>query len=339
MLTNGMITLKIALISDKLTGDSLHVEDGVRIKQITPLNYQFVLRYFKPDLFLVESSWQGHRNKWKYKIASYSEHPRRNNNTLRKIVSYAKERGIPTVFWNKEDGIHFERFVESARMFDHIFTVDANCVEKYKQIVDPDITVDTLMFAVQPKFHHFTGFDFKYDRAVFVGSYSHHIHSKRRNWQDMMFENATSSSLGLSIFDRNSERRSGNYRYPSFLNMQAYPAVAYEQTAQIYKDYMLSLNVNTIEDSPTMFSRRLIEILACGGICATTPSLAVERMFKEYCHVVADKEAMAALFQRIAKEGITERDREMARAGAEYIEKHHTWQHRIDQMVKTVGLA
>ena len=60
--------LKISLISDRLTYDSLKVESYVKIKNITPLNYKIVLRFWKPDILFVESAWQGHKNKWKYKI-------------------------------------------------------------------------------------------------------------------------------------------------------------------------------------------------------------------------------------------------------------------------------
>lgn len=328
---------KIALISDKLTHDALNIEDGVVVKNITPLNYKIVLKFFKPDFLFVESAWQGYKNRWKFKIASYPDYPKRNNEKLKKVVKYARKLGVPTVFWNKEDGIHFNRFCESAKLFDHIFTVDENCIPKYRAIVDEKVTVNTLMFAVQSKFHNFTGVDFKYNRANFVGSYSHHIHNKRRMWQDMMFTSASKTGLGLTVFDRNSDRKSQNYRYPHLDNMNVLPAVEYKQTAQIYKDYALSLNVNTIEDSPTMFSRRLVEILACGGVAVTNPTVAVDKMFKEYCHIVSTQEEIDELFYRVHRYGLSEQDKEMARAGAEYVAKYHTWTHRLQEIREVIG--
>jgi len=327
--------MKIALIADDLTKHSLLIES--KIKSVTPLNYKYVLKFWKPDILFVESVWQGYKNRWKFKIASYPDHPKRNNRKLKKVVEYAKTLGIPTVFWNKEDGVHYDRFIESAKLFDHIFTVDENCIPKYREVVDKHVTVNTLMFAVQSKFHHFTGFNFKHNGANFVGSYSHHIHDKRRMWQNMMFESATDNGLPVAVFDRNSDRKSKNYRYPQFPNMHVLPAVMYEKTGQIYKDYALSLNVNTIEDSPTMFSRRLIEILACGGVAVTNPSQSVDAMFKEYCHVVSTKEEMDELFLRVHKFGLSDKDKEMARAGAEYVEKYHTWTHRIEEIKEVLG--
>lgn len=327
--------MKIALISDELTSHALELETTVR--HVTPLNHRMVLRYWKPDFLFVESAWNGHKNRWKFKIAAYPDHPKRNNKQLQKVVKYAKSLGIPTVFWNKEDGVHFDRFIESARLFDHIFTVDENCIPRYRAVVDENVTVNTLMFAVQSKIHNFTGFDFKYKRANFVGSYSHHLHDRRRKWQDTMFGLVCRTDLGLSVYDRNSSRKSPVYRYPKLPRMEARPSVKYADTAQIYKDYLVSLNVNTVEDSPTMFSRRLVEIIACGGIAVTNPSPAVERYFREYCHVVQNEEEAAALFERL-KNGPSKEDLERARAGAEYVEREHRWTHRLQEIRDVIGL-
>ncbi|MCT7469058.1 glycosyltransferase family protein [Aliarcobacter cryaerophilus] len=123
--------MKIALISDKLTHDSLKEESNVSIKNITPLNYKLVLRFWKPDILFVESAWQGYKERWKYKIASYPDYPKRNNKKLAKVVSYAKRLGIPTVFWNKEDGdilwTHVTSPFLNANVYDDI-------INKYEEI-------------------------------------------------------------------------------------------------------------------------------------------------------------------------------------------------------------
>lgn len=327
-------TLKIALISDELTEVCLQYEAD--IFNITPLNYKLILYFFKPDFLFVESAWHGKRNSWKFKIASYPDHPKRNNNALQRVVEYAKKLNIPTVFWNKEDGVHFDRFIKSATLFDHIFTVDENCISKYRAVVGHHVTVNTLMFAVQSKIHYFSGFNFKYNKANFVGSYSHHIHDRRRLWQDMIFRSTSCTEFELSIYDRNSSRKSSNYRFPKLSGMSINAAVKYTETAQIYKDYLVSLNVNTIDDSTTMFSRRLVEIIACGGIAVTNPSPAVEKYFKEYCYVVQNESEANELFDRL-KYGLSEDDMQRARAGAEYVAKNHTWSHRIKEIYEVIG--
>lgn len=327
--------MKIALIADALTSSALQLEANTR--HITPLNHKAILKFWKPDILFVESAWQGYRNRWKYKIAAYPHHLRRNNKRLTRVVAYAKKLGIPTVFWNKEDGIHFERFIESAKLFDHIFTVDQNCIPKYREVVAPKVTVNTLMFAVQSSLHNFTGFNFKYNQVNFVGSYSAHMHDRRRMWQNMMFQASCQSGLGLAVWDRNSARKSPDYRYPNTMCIDLRSSIPNERTAQVYKDYLVSLNVNTIEDSETMFSRRLIEILACGGIAVSNPSPAVERYFKDYCYVVSNESEATELFDRL-KKGPSEEDLQRARAGAKYVAKEHTWTHRLEEICKVVGI-
>jgi hypothetical protein len=327
--------LRVALIADELTRDCLEAECVTH--HLTALNWRWVLRFWKPDILFVESTWGGYQDAWKFKVASYSDYPHRNNNKLARLVDYARERGIPTVFWNKEDGIHFERFIDSAKLFDHIFTVDENCMPHYRAMVSPNVTVNTLTFPVQPAMHNFTGFNFKHHRANFVGSYSHHMHDHRRVWQDLMFDAASLTGLGLTVIDRNSGRKSDNYRYPSLQGLTVMPAIPHSQTAQIYKDYLVSLNVNTIEDSGSMYSRRLVEILACGGIAVTNPSPAVDRYFKDFCHVVHNAEEAADLFARL-KHGPSADDLARAEAGACYVLAEHTWAHRLEEIVRVVGL-
>lgn len=327
--------LKIALVADELTRTCLSRE--CRVLDLTPNNFERTLRTGRPDLVFVESAWQGWRNAWKFRIAAYPDHPERSNADLARLVQSARDMGIPTVFWNKEDDVHFDRFIASAKLFDAIFTVDASCIPRYRAVVGADVHVDALPFAVQPAIHSFTGIDEAARRgASFVGSYSRHIHDARRDRQDMLLE-AAAESLGLTVYDRNSDRRGGHYRYPAFAGLKVHPKVPYARTAAIYKSHLASLNVNTIENSPTMFSRRLIEILACGGLAVSTPALAIEHLFKDFCHVVGDAQAARELFARLARDGYSARDREMMRAGAEHVLAHHTWAQRLESVLDAVG--
>lgn len=327
--------LRVALIADDLTRVSL--ENECQLLNITPLNAYMALKLWKPDLLLVESAWNGYRNSWKFKIAAYPDYPKRNNSCLAKVVGYARKLKIPSIFWNKEDGVHFNRFIDSAKLFDHILTVDQNSVPNYRSIVASNVSVNTLMFGVQPRFHNFTGFNFKHTRANFIGSYSHHIHEKRRSWQDMFFQASAESGLGLTVVDRNSDRRSANYRYPNFPGIEVLPAVPHPQTAQFYKDYLVSLNINTIEDSETMFSRRLIEILACGGIAVSNPAQAIDRHFKDYCHIVNNATEAKNLLGRL-NQGASKEDLQRAQAGAHFVLQNHTWQHRLNEITQMLEL-
>lgn len=327
--------LKVALVSDELTRCCLKRECCVR--DVTPLNYPFIFRFWKPDLLLVESAWSGWKNSWKYRIASYPDHPERTNSRLTKMVAYAKNLGIPCVFWNKEDGVHFERFKRSASLFDFIFTVDENCIPAYRELTANRVPVHSLMFAIQPSIHYAKPHAAPVNKnGSFVGSYSRHIHNERRKWQDMVLRSA--APVGLTVFDRNSNRKSPNYRYPEISGIEIRSAVSHADTADIYRDYSFSLNVNTVIDSPTMFSRRLIEILGCGGVAVTNPAKSVEKYFKEYCHIVSSEQEAEELFGRLQR-GVSKEDRHMALEAAAYVRAHHTWEHRLNDLRRVIGLA
>jgi hypothetical protein len=319
--------LKVALVSDELTRFCLAHECEVR--DVTPANARRLFSEWKPDLLFVESAWEGSRGSWKYAIAAYPGYPERTNERLKAMLAEACDRHIPALFWNKEDSAHFDRFAASASLFDTIFTVDENCLAAYRSVA-PHAEAAVLMFAAAPAIHHPGERGYSQAKACFVGSYSRHIHAERRTWQDMAF--AATRGLGLTVFDRNSTRRSGNYRYPDMPWIEVRPRVPHDRTGDVYRDHMVSLNVNTVTDSPSMFSRRLIESLACGAVVVSNPSLSIDRHFRDYCETAPGEDELQALFARL-KSGPSPSDRERARAGAAYVLKHHTWSHRLEEIL------
>ena len=86
-----------------------------------------------------------------------------------------------------------------------------------------------------------------------------------------------------------------------------------------------------------MVSRRLLEILACGGIAVSNPSLAIQTHFPDFCHVAHSGEELQALFERL-QAGPNTDDLERAKSGAEYVAAHHTWAHRLEQICQTLRL-
>ncbi len=86
-----------------------------------------------------------------------------------------------------------------------------------------------------------------------------------------------------------------------------------------------------------MYSRRLLEILACGGIAVTNPSRAVDKFFGNYCHVVSTREEAGELFSRL-RHGPSREDMDRAAAGAMYVLENHTWAHRLDELCAIVNI-
>jgi len=329
-------SLKVALIADEPTRICLSHE--CRVMNLTPWNSLYIFDHWKPDLLLVESAWEGYRGSWRYGIASYPDHPERNNALLGCVVGRARDESIPTIFWNREDGVHFDRFIASAGLFEHIFTVDENMIPHYRAALKDIAALDVLMFAAQPAVHFPDPANVTVEpnrRLVFVGSYSRHIHPRRRLWQDMAFNAA--NNIGLTLFDRNSSRRSEQYRFPWRRWINVRKAIAHTRTADVYRSYVASLNVNTVDNSQTAFSRRLVEIMASGGLAVTNTTPSVMRHFRNFCETIDSEDEARVLFDRLARDGWSRSDRERMRAGVDHVLQHHTWRHRLGQIMERVS--
>jgi hypothetical protein len=331
--------LKIATVTDYFTTDCLSVE--CQIKCLTRHNYRDIIRNWKPDLVFVESAFHGVSGHWRYELARQPKWLRWTRpKAIFQLVNFARSQGVPTVFWNKDDGVFFEAFIDVARAFDHVFTTDIACIEQYRQHLLPGTSLDVLMMPYQPRFHYFDGFRFRHREACFTGSYYCRILQERRRFLNMLFDASGRAKTKVNVFDRNHDRLSRyfDFRYPRLPYLHIHPKIPYRETAKVYKSYVLSLNVNSVTDSETMFSRRLLEILACGGIAVTNSSRAVDRHFGDYCHVVSTEEEAFELFTRMKRDGPTKDDLARAAAGAEYVRRHHTWGQRLKQICAVTNI-
>ena len=330
--------LKVALIADHLTETCLTFE--CRVRNLTPKNYRDVLRTWRPDLLLVESAFHGWCGNWRYELAKQPFWMRCTKpKAIFRVLECARGMGVPTVFWNKDDGAFFDHFIDIAKGFDHVFTTDETCVPRYRAVVPPSTTVGTLMIPYQPAVHSFNGFDFSTRTACFTGSYYRKILNTRRLYLDMLFQAAEQSRARIDVFDRNHDRfsRRFEFSFPETDAIRVHPRVSHWETGRLYKTHALSINVNSVTDSETMCSRRLLEILACGGIAMTNPSKCVSRYFEPYCHVVATAEEAREAFGRL-HHGPDKNDLERAAEGARYVRSAHTWAHRLQDICETAGV-
>ncbi|SDC67554.1 CgeB family protein [Paraburkholderia lycopersici] len=330
--------LKIALVTDYFTADCLSAECRVRV--MTPANYRDVIGNWKPDFVLAESAFHGVDGSWRYELAKQPKMLRLTKpKAIFSLVEYAKQAGVPTVFWNKDDGPFFEAFIDVAKAFEYVFTTDEECLDRYRQHVPEQVRVDTLVMPFQPAFHSFTGFNFTRNEVCFTGSYYRRILNERRRFLDMVFEICERNELPLNVFDRNHDRLSHRFefRFPTSSQVRLHGKVAHRKTASIYKSHLVSINVNSVTSSETMFSRRLLEILACGGIAVTNPSRAVDRHFRNFCHVVNSYDETRDLFARL-RHGPSQEDLDRAEAGAKYVRENHTWAHRLEQICAVVKI-
>ena len=124
--------LKVALLTDYLT--SLNLSYECRVRCLTRSNFRAVLKVWRPDFIFVESAFHGYRWDWSFCLPKQSPvFGRYTLKDFRALVETARNLHIPLVFWNKDDGVFFEAFIEVAKLCDYRYTADENSVPRYRE--------------------------------------------------------------------------------------------------------------------------------------------------------------------------------------------------------------
>ncbi len=274
--------LRVALLCDEFTYNSF--KDEFRPIVIEPDNWRMLFERDKPDLFFCESAWSGVdsvRRPWKGRVYTSANFRNENRGELLEILEYCREHRIPTVFWNKEDPSHYEdeihNFVDTAKRFDVVFTTDAECVERYKQ--DHGVKhAYCLPFASNPRIFNPVEAGERSDDVVFAGSwYAYHL--DRSAVMRQIFDEVIASGRSLVIYDRFFGDDDPNHLFPEEYRQYTRPAVPHSEIDKVYKSSFFGLNLNTETQSPTMFARRVFELMSCNTLCLSNHSVGMERMF------------------------------------------------------------
>ena len=265
----------VAAILDTFTEHSLRYEANLLL--LSHEGWRDQMEKTRPVCLFVESAFSGNNRDWRHKIVGYEN---LEDNPLRELVEYSRAKAIPTVFWNKEDPAHFDDFIGAAREFDFVFTSDADCIPLYQESLGHD-RVYVLPFAAQPRLHNPSQEEGWTNYPVcFAGSWTQHRYPERAEALQNLLDPAL--SLGLHIFDRNLTRRDLGpyYRFPDRYREAMKGYLTYQEMLTAYRCYDVMLNVNTVSDSPTMFSRRVFESLACGTPVVSSESDGMSRMLR-----------------------------------------------------------
>lgn len=320
---------KIACILDDFSYECFKYEAD--FIQLEPETWKISIDQEKPDLLFIESAWEGKKQKWRNKFFSYSQEL---GGPIYKLVSYCREKGIATVFWNKEDPVHFPKFVAAAKLFDYVFTTDIKSIPRYKTKLGHD-RIYVLPFAAQPRLHNPLGREKeRLGQAAFAGTWYMH-HAERRVKLSMLLDAA--AKYKLDIYDR-------KYRVPPISHFQ-YPAqyqpfirgyLTYEEMVEAYKKYDVFLNVDSVADSPTMFSRRVFELLACGTPLVSAYSAGINEFFPEIVLQCKNKEEAASNLKKI----IADRDfrDRLSVLGQREVFNKHSCRHRMQRILDTIGI-
>jgi hypothetical protein len=282
------------------------------------------------DLLLVESAFRGHDGSWAHRVARLGEP----SDHLAAVVAWCRRRGIPTVFWNKEDPVNIGWFLATAALFDQVFTVDGDMIRRYRQAFGHD-RVGVLPFAAQPAFHYPPEAGARPGSVAFAGSYYAQKHPERRTQMESLLDPAREH--GLHIYDRMGTSADSRFAWPERFRPHIVGQLSYPQMLEAYRRYRVFINVNTVTDSPTMCARRIFELAACGTAVVSGPSRAVEELIPFGAIAVArdHEEAGHAYATLLADADQRETMAERARA---WVLGEHTYGHRVATILEAVGL-
>ncbi|EJB9062806.1 FkbM family methyltransferase, partial [Campylobacter jejuni] len=259
--------LKIACIMDEFTYESFKYECD--LLQLSLENWKNEIMHFKPSLLFIESAWQGKNSLWKLKISGFSIE-------LQELIGYCKENHIPTIFWNKEDPVHFNTFLPIACSVDFIFTTDIDCVSKYKFYAGHE-DVYCLPFAAQTKMYNpIEEFDRK-DEFNFAGSYYLRYPQRQLDFDNLI--NAIKPYKNISIYDRNFNNPHSHYTFPNCYKDMIIGNLPFNEIVKAYKGYKFGITINTVKQSQTMFARRAFELIACNTFVVSNFSRALRNFF------------------------------------------------------------
>ncbi|WP_432244736.1 glycosyltransferase family protein [Arthrobacter sp. G.S.26] len=271
--------LHVGIIMDDFSAAAFASEWSVLA--ISPQDWESQLRDNRLDFVVVESAWAGNGGSWRGKITG-TDGP---STALVGFVAACRSAGIPSVFWNKEDPPHYDDFLPAARLFDHVFTTDANKLPDYHRDLGHQ-RVSVLPFAAQPRIHNpvrpHHGWHAR--NVAFAGMYFAHKYEDRRRQMDYLLgaaaDVAAGTKSGFEIFSRQLGKET-QYQFPGDLKKHVVGSLSYPQMLTAYKAYKVFLNVNSVTDSPSMCARRIFEITAAGTCVVSSPSEAIEAFFPD----------------------------------------------------------
>jgi glycosyltransferase involved in cell wall biosynthesis len=259
--------LRVAAIMDEFTESSFRPE--CQLLQLSVGGWQDELDAFRPELLFVESAWRGKDDQWNNKV--YHTGPE-----LRGVIAWCRANGVPTVFWNKEDPVHFDGFLATAKQFDWIFTTDIDSIPGYRAAVGHD-RVHLLPFACQPAT---TNPIERYPRKnafCFAGAFYVRYPERARDLDQMLA--AISANWPVEIYDRNFGGDNPIYQFPDEYKPFIVGQLPFAEIDRAYKGYRYGINLNSVKQSQSMCARRVFELLASNTVTVSNFSRAVRMQF------------------------------------------------------------
>lgn len=321
----------MACIFDTFTASCFEPE--FNILSPTPDNWKRLLKQRSFEALFCESAWRGNNATWRFYLGNLKDIKKKG---LKEIVTFCQKNDIPTIFWNKEDPVHFTHFIEDARQFDYIFTTDESMIPIYREHVNHN-RIYSLPFAAQIKLHNPVLTSPRDEQVCFAGSYYTTQHAERMYDLELLLKPAL--HYGLHIYDRNFNSSGTDrikYQFPKVYQPYIRGKLEYPEMVAAYKRFKVFLNVNSVKYSSTMCARRVFELLACGTPVISTYSTALTELLGEDTVLITESEHQT----RIHLERLLHDEAfwwKQSLMGIRRVMERHTYGHRADYILQKIG--
>lgn len=317
---------KIGIIADQFLYESFKdiadVEFISRDRRDDIKNYDFVI--FATTWRGVDQSWMG---------AATANGPIR-----RQMIMLAEEynnRGVPTVFYSKEDPVNYNLFKSLAKHCKYIYTTAREVVPLYKEYTGNE-DVDVLQFGVNPKIHNPVGSRTKHalehkDEVLFAGSWLTKYPTRMSDTK-RLFDSILDEKVPFTIIDRNLELRDPRYQFPSKYIENLTPPVNHDFLMKLHKIFRWSINMNSVKYSETMFANRVYELQAFGNILLSNYNTGINNIFPNVRMVHAPDDF------KVIYDTDEEDLKNLQAKGIRNVMGNHTTYERINQIASDIGM-
>ena len=339
--------LRIGIICDEFFYDSISA--SANFIYLTPDNWQEQLEQGL-DAFFYVSAWRGLHDEWKGSASlkyqerqffdsllpdSLRDTPKETHSlhaVVMEIIKTCRKKNIPTLFYSKEDPPNFWNFAEFSQYCDYVFTSCIECVETYRQFCGHD-RVRAVCFGINPTVHNPIGCHQteKEREVLFSGSWMEK-YPKRCEGMSKIFDGILEAGYALHIIDRNypDNRR---YSYPAPYYSHVSRALPHGILQKVHKTADWAVNINTIQDSDTMFANRAFELQANGVLLLSNYSVGVNSLLPNIA-MVEDMAEVDGILSCMTEEEMYERQMMGVRA----VMTGHTCFDRLSEFLKPLGL-
>ena len=299
-------------------------------------NVEFISRenrtnFKEYDFVIFATTWRGLDGSW-----NGSSSP--NGPIRRQMIQLAEEynkRGIPTVFYSKEDPVNYHLFKNLAKHCKYIYTSAQEMVRLYKEYTN-NKNVKVLQFGVNPLIHNPVGTRTNYaeeykNEILFAGSWLTK-YPVRMTETSRLFNSIIKENAPLTIIDRNFELQDPRYQFPEEYIPYLTPPVSHDFLMKLHKIFRWTINMNSVKYSETMFANRVYELQAFGNLLLSNYNTGINNEFPNVRMINAPDD-----FRVIYNSDEMDLN-ELQAKSIRSVMKNHTTFDRLMEIARTVGL-